>query len=228
MFRTLLLCGAALVGLGSTGGGASAQIPEPDESHVPDHVTITPDGAFEYAVQIIRYGAPVADVSVVIRFSATATRLIAWSDGAGDVPSHPETEAEPYREYTRVTDANGEAGFHIAGGGCIEISDFPSPIYIAQVRAGGVILMEPQVNSPDAVDDGGRLCTDLGTCIEQGGFTSVSASDAAYHAPSVKQGLVNPCSDFTEPFGDAITAADATVLAAYVKDAIGSAAHCGP
>ncbi len=225
------LCGTVLLGTLATGAvpGLAGPIPDPNQSNIPDQVTITPDGAFEFAAQISGEGYPVPGATVVVTFSPDATHLIAWSDGFGDAPSHLETAAEPYREYTGVTDANGEVGFHIAGGGCIQWNAYQGQSYIVQVRADNIILAEPAVNSPDVVNDtDGKLCTETGTCNEVGGVTSVSAADASYHAPNLGLGLADPCTDFTAPYGDGTSGADATILGPYIKFAIGSPAHCGP
>jgi hypothetical protein len=211
--------------------GALANIPDPNLSTVPDLITITPDGNFDVVIVVNGALGPVPGAVVTIQFSPDATRLIAWADPLqnGDSPSHLQCDAEPYRTYTSVADGSGQAHFHIAGGGCIETDAYANAngtLYIAHVEADHVVLGEPQVNSPDVVNSLGHKCTYTqinpdGESLCEGGISQVSANDGAYHAPQFKQGIVDLCSDYTAPYGDGGSGADASIAADYIKNSKG-------
>jgi hypothetical protein len=228
------LIAAAALAIVST--GAMANIPDPGLSVVPDFITITPDGNFDVVLVINGQLGPVQGAVVTIQFSPDATRLVAWSDPVqnGDVPSHLECTAEPYRTYTSVADVNGEAHFHIAGGACIEDAPYAAAngtLYITHIEADHVPMKESQVNSPDVVDGSGNKCTytqinpnGVSTC-DINGVSTVSANDGAYHAPQFKNGLVDVCSDFTSPYGDGGSGADASIAADYIKNSKSLTCH---
>jgi len=216
--------------------GAMANIPDAGLSVTPDFITITPDGNFDVVIVVNGQLGPVPGAVVTIQFSPDATRLVAWSDPVqnGDVPSHYECNTEPYRTYTSVADANGQAHFHIAGGGCIESAAYTAAngtLYITHVEADHVPLGEPQVNSPDVVNSVGHKCTYTqvnpdGENLCEGGVSQVSANDAAYHAPSFKGYASEVCSDYTggadgHQFGTGNNPADASVAGPYIKGSLG-------
>jgi hypothetical protein len=223
------LIAAAALAIVST--GALANIPSAELSVVPDFITITPDGNYPVAIEVNGQLGPVVGAVVTIQFSPDATRLIAWADPLqnGDAPSHLECVAEPYRTYTSVTDGFGVAYFQIAGGGCIETApyaDANGTLYITHIEADHVPLKESQVNSPDVVNSVGHKCTYTqinpdgeNTC--EGGISQVSANDGAYHAPQFKNAEVDLCSDYTPPYGDGGSTADASVAGDYIKNSLG-------
>jgi hypothetical protein len=227
------LIAAAALAIVST--GAMANIPSAELSVIPDFVTITPDGNFDVVLVINGQLGPVAGAVVTIQFSPDATRLVAWSDPVqlGDAPSHLECTAEPYRTYTSVADGNGEAHFHIAGGACIETAPYAAALgtlYITHIEADHVPMKESQVNSPDVVNGSGKKCTYTqvnpngeNTC--EAGGSVVSANDGSYHAPQFKNGLVDVCSDFTAPYGDGGSGADASIAADYIKNSKSMICH---
>ncbi len=225
------LIAAAALAIVST--GAMANIPDASLSVVPDFITITPDGNFPVVIVVNGQLGPVQGAVVTITFSPDATRLIAWSDPLqlGDAPSHLECTDEPYRTYTAVADANGEATFNIAGGACIENAPYAAAngtLYITQIDADFVPLRQSQVNSPDVVNGVGHKCTYTqvnpdGESTCEAGVSTVSANDGAYHAPQFKNGLVDLCSDYTggvtgHDYGDGGSGADASIAADYIKN----------
>lgn len=104
----------------------------------------------------------------------------------------------------------------MAGAGCIDLARFEEAPYILEVRAYGIVVGSPQLNSPDVVNSGGMLPTELGTSICEDGQTRVGLSDAVFHTGPVKRALVEPCSKFTPPFDGPVSLADAVIITDYV------------
>lgn len=223
------LIAAAALAIVST--GAMANIPDASLSIVPTFITITPDGNFPVVIKVNGQLGPVAGAVVTIEFSPDATRLIAWADPLqnGDAPSHLECAAEPYRTYTAVANGLGEATFQIAGGGCIESAAYANAngtLFITHIEADHVPLGESQVNSPDVVNSVGHKCTYTqnnpnGENLCEAGTSVVSPNDGSYHAPQFKNGAVDLCSDYTDPYGDGGNPADASVAGDYIKNSLG-------
>jgi hypothetical protein len=230
-FRVSLLAAVALAFVAT---GASANIPLPELSTVPDMLTISPDGSFEIVIIIQGSQGPVTGSYVEIEFSPEAEGLVAWTvpvPGGADVPG-----VGPGGGYlfTGNTDANGEIRFKLAGGGCLAQKNNSEPVepYIAQVRADNILMNEPGVNSPDAVDSNGNLPEDLlySICSQTTSTTEVGLADALYHTPQIKTGGVEVCSNFTGPdYSDPISIGDAGVLTPYVKAGTsGTCVYNGP
>jgi len=226
MIRVSILLVAAL-GLCAT--GSLANIPDPDLSSVPGYITVTPKNdsqvgldEFEFTVVVEGQGGPVANSLVEVEFSPDGDAMVTWCDG----------ETHPLK--SGVTDANGQATFTFRGGGCITLSAFEGPTFIWQVRAGGIVLAEGGVNSPDAVDGQGRTVTqnnadnmagsyvpncDLVPPVTGNPSATVGLSDAVYHTPAISLGTANACTKFTPPFNGNVGLADAQLLTPFVKQA---------
>ena len=104
-----------------------------------------------------------------------------------------------------------------AGSGCIDYSRFTPATFIAQVRADGILIGEPGINSPDAVNSKGLLPTELGTNICENGTSYIGLSDAVFFTRPVKLGLVEPCAKFTGPADEPVNLGDAVLLTEYLK-----------
>ena len=196
--------------------GSLANIPDPELSEVPDMMTLsttTPTqglATFDFVVVVEGQGGPVANSLVEVEFAPSAEDLIAWWDGQ----THPLLSA--------TTDLNGEARFVIYGGGCIDPDEYDGGSFIWQVRADGIVLDEGGINSPDPVNDNGRLPTDTDfpNCKEDppGTWTTTAGlSDAVFHTRPIKLGLIEVCTKFTPPFNDPVGLADGILLTPYLK-----------
>ena len=215
--------------LGLCATGSFANIPDPDLSSVPAYITVTPKSNtqvglvdFVFTVVVEGQGGPVENSLVEVEFSPDGDDLITWCDG----------ESPPL--WAGVSDANGEVSFTFRGGGCVTLPAFGGPTFIWQVRAGGIVLAEGAVNSPDAVDSGGRTVTQNNVNNDPGGYVpncdlvppvtgtpsaTVGLSDAVYHTPPISLGQVNPCTKYTAPFNTAVSLGDAQLLTPFVKQA---------
>ncbi len=205
--------------------------PDPHLSVVPPMVTVAPDGSRPYTVVVILAQGPVAGAYVEVEFSPEATALVAWTVPVPPGADIPETGPGGGFLFAGTTDANGEVSFHIAGAGCVAEKVGTVDPYIVQVRADNVVLAEPVVNSPDAVDADGVLPEELDTsiCDPVTSSTSVGLADALFHTAAIKQGLVEICTDFTDDGNPAVGLGDAGILTPYVRDGTaGSCVYAGP
>ena len=205
---------------------ASANIPSPNLSSVPDAISLSPGTRFSanpiggFTVHVEGPLGPVSGSFVEVEVSPDADALVSWCVGKSTPsPGYP-TQVHPL--LTGFTDANGNVSFQYFGGGCLNGSGFDGATFISQVRATGVVLDEPFINSPDAVDGGGKKATDgedQRRCDSVAGIPSaqVSLSDAVFHSRPIKLGLREPCSKFTPPFNGSVGVADATFLTPYIK-----------
>ena len=200
--------------LWGAGGGVSrveGGHPTPPCGIVPSVVTITPDGTahFEVIAQYWDSSAdsclPISGAFVEIEFSPEADNLIAWAPGQ----VHPIVSG--------IADAEGKISFTIRGAGCVP-KFFPGQItYTTQIRQEGIVINELGVNSPDVVNDAGKLPLELSHNICENGTTQISLSDAIFHTAPIKLGLVEECSRFTGRISEPVTLADALFLTPYIK-----------
>ena len=205
---------------------ASANIPSPTLSSVPDCITLSPGTRFSanpiggYSVHVEGPLGPVTGSFVEVEVSSDADALVSWCIGnTKPSPGYP-TQVHPL--LTGFTDANGNISFQYFGGGCLSPADFAGSTFIAQVRADGIVIDEPFMNSPDAVDSGGKKAThdpaqrrcDIVSLVST---AQVSLSDAVFHSRPIKLGLREPCTKFTPPFNGPVSVADATFLTPYIK-----------
>ncbi len=228
-FRYVLLAVALLAG--AVGTDAAADLPPIGEWQIPPAVTVTPDGSFACHMVIIANSVPVPDVPVDVIFSPAAAALVAFTEPVPVGADVPVVETDGTTTFTRITDANGEVDFHIAGAGCVANKSGTTEPFIVQVRADNIVLAEPVVNSPDAVDADGILPEELGysICDQATSSTSVGLADALFHTAAVKQGLEEICTDFTDDDNPAVGLADAGILTPYVREGTsGSCVYSGP
>jgi len=223
MSRLIRLSFVALLAI--TASLASANIPSPTLSSVPDAISLSPGTRFAangiggYTVHVEGALGPVSGAFVEVEVSPDADVLVGWCIGKSTpTPGYP-TQVHPL--LTGFTDANGNVGFQYYGGGCLSHTDFAGATFIAQVRADGIVLDEPFINSPDAVDATGKKATDDSerSCdLVVGVATSqVSLADAVFHSRPIKLSLREPCTKFTPPFNGFVSVADATFLTPYIK-----------
>lgn len=184
---------------------AASDVPTPECSIVPPLLTISPDGSIPYTIKHYFSGCedPVVGAVVTLQFSPEVDALIAWAPGQD-------------HQLVTTTDANGEATFNVAGAGCIDLSRFTPSTYIALVKADGVTIAKPMVNSPDAVNSQGLLPTELGTNICENGESEVGLSDAVFFTGPIKLGLVEPCAKFVGPADEPVHLGDAVFLTEFL------------
>src|SRR5262245_49107185 len=142
---------------------------------------------------------PVPGATVTLIFSGSAIPLVAW---CGGIPP-----GVPPGTLNGITKAAGVVEFDIFGGGCVMSTIQPCATPVADVRVqgppgigGGFGEEIFCLNSPDAVDDFGAppACPGKSTCL--GGLTKCGLSDAVFHTPCIKGGLICPCTKFTVPY----------------------------
>ena len=206
--------------------GASANIPSPTLSSIPDAITLSPGTRFTanpiggFTAHVEGPLGPVSGAFVEIEVSPEADALVSWCIGnTKPTPGFP-TQVHPL--LTGFTDANGNVSFTYYGGGCLDHTNFGGATFITQVRSDGIVLDEPFINSPDAVDAMGKKATDGGgqrrcDTVNLIPTAQVSLSDAVFHSRPIKLGLREPCTKFTPPFNGAVSVADATFLTPYIK-----------
>jgi len=203
-------------------------------SNVPDVMTLSPGARYTsnpiggFTVHIEGRLGPVSGSLVEVEVSPEADVLVSWcrapyGGAAGQV--HPILSG--------LTDVNGNVTFEVYGGGCLDPNQYLGATFIVQVRAEGIVIDEPAINSPDAVDQQGRRATDAppeggaARCdLGPGGtpVASVSLSDAVYHGAAIKLGARQICTKFTPPFNGSVGVSDATFLTPYIKN--GNVCNC--
>jgi hypothetical protein len=223
MSRLILFSFVALLTISAS--QASANIPSPNLSSVPDAISLSPGTRFTanpvggYTVHVEGPLGPVSGSFVEVEVSPDADALVSWCVGnTKPAPGYP-TQVHPL--LTGFTDANGNVSFTYYGGGCLSLNDFAGATFVAQVRADGIVLDEPFINSPDAVDATGKKATngpqrrcDVVSLVNT---AQVSLADAVFHSRPIKLGLREPCSKFSPPFNGSVSVADATFLTPYIK-----------
>ena len=224
MARFIRVGALVLAVMAASATGALANVPDPELSTVPGVLTVTPDGSFEFKVDVESQAGPVAGAVVEISFAAATDTLVAWCVGQ----THPIITASD-------GDGDGSVSFFVEGGGCVDFASLPPGFpAVAQVRADGILLANIDVNSPDIVNDtNGLRSTEDGpprnalgsNCAGMPSGTEVGTGDAVEHTPNFSLGLVDVCSNFTGPdFDDAVGLPDVVVATPYL--ASGTACAC--
>lgn len=207
--------------------GAFANVPSPELSDVPGAIVMSPGARYAlnpvggFTVTVEGPLGPVNGAFVEVEISEGADDIVSWCAapyGGGSGQVHPLLVG--------FTDANGEASFEFYGGACLDPNDFFGATFIAQVRADGIVLGEPYINSPDVVNSNGEKATDTPPTAGarrcdtlQGGavVAQVSLSDAVFHTRPIKLGLAEACTKFSPPFNGPVDVADAVFLTPYIK-----------
>jgi hypothetical protein len=193
---------------------ANGSGPDPFCGNVPRAITITPDGSAPFKVVVAFW------IQGFCQRRANALVEIYFGPGVRELLSLPPDQSVPIIGYT---DPNGEVTFYIRGGGCVDFNRFHPPYPyspIAQVMADGIVLEEPMINSPDAVDRSGSLPTESDTNTCEDGVTEVGLADGVFHSRAIKRGLVEPCSKFIGPPTEPVGILDATFVTTYIKQGI--------
>jgi hypothetical protein len=192
-------------------------------SDVPDCISIVPGPLIagnpigRYVVSVRDASSnPIPGASVRLMILPSTFPLVAW---CGGVPP-----GVPPGVLDGTTNAAGVVEFDILGGGCVISSQQPCATPVANVRVegppgiGGLFTEDIFcLNSPDAITDAGAraACPNQSTC--QGGLARVSLSDAVFHTPCIKGGLICPCTKFTPPYSAPVNLGDAVVLTPFIK-----------
>jgi hypothetical protein len=202
-------------------------------SSVPDVISLSPGTRYPsnpiggFVVHIEGPLGPTQGSFVELEISPDADLLVSWCRapfGGAAGQSHPLLSG--------FTDVNGNVKFEMYGGGCLNPHDYFGATYITQVRADGIVLDEPFINSPDAVNSSGKKATDepptggIKRCdlVALVNVSQVSLSDAVYHTRPIKLGLRERCSKFTPPFNGTVQVNDAVFLTPYIKN--GNKCNC--
>jgi len=192
-------------------------------SDVPDCISIVPppliagNSIGRYIVTVRDAASiPVPGAQVQVEFPPTTIPMIAW---CGGIPP-----GAPPGVLNGTTNAAGVVEFDIFGGGCVTSAMQPCAAPAAIVRVAGPPGLGGNfaeeifcINSPDAVDDFGAppACPGKSTCL--GGVTKAGLSDAVFHTPCIKGGLICPCTKFTAPYGAPVNLGDAVLLTPFIK-----------
>ena len=224
--------GSSSLGFAVLAAVASAG-PPPIYSNVPDAIVLSPGSRYAgnpiggFTVHVEGPLGPTAGMFVEVEISADADVLVSWCKAP-----HGGASGQVHPILTGFTDANGNITFEMYGGGCLDPNDFFGATFIAQVRAEGIVLDEPFINSPDVVNEQGQKATDtpptggVKRCdlVNAVNIAQVSLSDAVYHTQPIKAGLREACTKFTPPFNGNVGVSDAVFLTPYVKN--GNACNC--
>ncbi len=211
LIRVSILAVAAL----AIAVGSYANIPDPALSDVPGAITLSPGSQYSgnpigtFLVHVEGQIGAVNGSLVEVEISDDADVLIAWC-------AAPFNQIHPL--LTAFSDPNGDATFTFFGGGCIDPDEFFGATFIAQVRADGIVLGEPSMTSPDAVNSQGRTATDTEANNCESGDTQVGLSDAVFHTRPIKLGLVEACTKYTPPFNAPVGLDDAVFVTPYIKN----------
>jgi len=207
--RMILLAGSVGILAASL---ALANIPQKDLSTVPACVIVAPDGGLDYTVNVVGSIGPVNGSDVELFVFPDPDGLVCWCSGQ----SHPSILG--------VTDANGDATFNIAAGGCVDaarLGDIVYRVYADGIPIGeGSTQEEGAIVSPDAVNESGALPTANGYSADA--LCAVTLSDAVFHTGPIVTAVYEKCTDFNS---DAvINVSDAVIVTPYI---IG-ATSCAP
>lgn len=227
MFRKVLMlavCGALAAGV------ASANVPVPSLSTVPECVLITPSttianalagNAGKYNVTVVGTGGPIAGSRVEVRFITVGDTLVCWCNT--NVGPRP-------RVFTQNADGAGVARFVIAAGGCIEKGLVAIPgttDYAGEVYADGVKMQEFGTVSPDAVDSNGKRPTEFsGGVWNPAGSCAAGLADAVEHGTPLGSGAYDWCTDLN--CDGAVGASDGVIVTPFLGQAAACVGDAGP
>lgn len=220
----LTVCGALAA------GAASANVPVPSLSTVPECILITPAPAIanalagnagKYNVTIVGTGGPIAGSFVEVRFNVVGDSLTCWCNtNAGP---------RPY-VFTGNTDGAGVARFVIEAGGCIEkgLTAIPGNAdYAGEVSADGVKMQEFGTVSPDAVDNSGKRPTEFsGGVWDPAGNCAAGLADAVEHGTPLGSGAYDWCTDLN--CDGSVGASDGVIVTPFLGQAGSCVGDAGP
>ncbi len=178
MGRWIQVLSTALVVGVATAGVASAGVPNPSLSTVPN-ILLTPDGSMATTIIVVGDEGAIDTALVQIVFSSEAAGIICWCTG----------QTQPLIQ--GLTNASGEVTFFVAGGGCVEPLEVGVPPAV-EVFANGTLLAEVGTVSVDAVDGAGLKPTEG---WNPGLICTAGLIDASVHTQPIAQGFYSYCSD---------------------------------
>ena len=192
-------------------------------SDVPDCISVVPSPLIagnpigRYTVSVRDAASmPVPGASVRLVILPPTLPMVAW---CGGIPP-----GNPPGTLTGTTNAAGVVEFDLLGAGCIQSTTHPCATPVATVFVAGPPGIGGDfsedifcLNSPDAVSDAGARAQCPATSICAGGVTKCGLSDAVFHTPCIKGGLVCPCTKFLPPFAAPVGLGDAVVLTPFIK-----------
>lgn len=178
MGRWIHVLSTALVVGVATAGAASAGVPNPSLSTVPN-IVLTPDGSLPTTIIVVGDEGAIDTALVQIVFSSEAAGIICWCTG----------QTQPLIQ--GLTNASGEVTFFVGGGGCVDPADVGVPPAV-EVFANGTLLAEVGTVSVDAVDGAGLKPTEGWNPV---GICTAGLNDATFHTPPLSQGFYSFCTD---------------------------------
>lgn len=176
------------------------------------HLYASPDGLIPFAVHFSRWDDtfqeefPISYLDVTLHIEPSdASKFCACEGFTGD--------------YTTQMDLYGNAVFYIGGGGCLDPGEsgvsiqcsFFLPYYQLTIPAPDF----GHTASPDAVDDSGRLPTEL--LWDPQGHCRCGLEDAVYHTRPIKLGLTNFCTKLAHQYNDPVDLDDAVAVTPCLK-----------
>ena len=173
----IVLLTALVVGVATT-GAASAGVPNPSLSTVPN-IVLSPDGTMPTTIIVVGDEGPIDTALVQIVFSSETAGIVCWCTGQ----TQPLIQGQ--------TNASGVATFIVAGGGCVQPGLVTTPPAV-EVFANGILLAEVGTVSVDAVDDSGLLPTEGWS---PGTLCTSGLTDATEHTAPISTGAYSYCSD---------------------------------
>jgi len=192
VLSTALVVGVATVGV------ASAGVPNPSLSTVPN-IVLTPDGSMPTLIVVVGDEGAIDTALVQVVFSTETAGIVCWCTGQ----TQPLIQGQ--------TNASGEVTFFVAGGGCVEPAEVGTPPAV-EVFANGVLLAEVGAVSVDAVDDASVRPTDG---WNPGTLCTVGLSDATFHTQFVAPFIYDFCSDLNSDL--VVDLADAVAITPGIK-----------
>ena len=193
-------------------------------SDVPDCISIAPPPLIagnpigRYVVTVRDAAStPILGASVRLAFSPGTLPMVAW---CGGIPP-----GNPPGTLSGTTNAAGVVEFDLLGAGCIQSTTHPCATPVATIFVAGPPGIGGDfsedifcLNSPDVLSDAGARADCPATTICAGGLTKCGLSDAVFHTPCIKGGLICPCTKFLPPFGTPVGLGDAVVLTPFIKN----------
>jgi hypothetical protein len=199
---------------------ASANVPQPGLSNVPQCLGISPNGALAYRATIIGQGGPIVGSSVEVRFNIPGDTLVCW---CATVPG-----PRP-RSFFATANGVGVATFNITAGGCIEylLPAIPGPQDLAgEIFADNTKMEEFGTVSPDAVDGGGLLPTNTSPLWNPAGSCATGLADAVQHTGPLSTSAYEWCTDMN--CDNVVGLSDASILTPFLAGAATCAGDAGP
>jgi len=192
-------------------------------SDVPDCISVVPPPLIagnpigRYIITVRDAAStPIPGAQIRVVFNPGTLPMVAW---CGGIPP-----GAPPGTLDGTTNAAGVVEFDLYGSGCVQSLTHPCATPVATVFVAGPPGIGGNfvedifcLNSPDVTSDTGLRAACPATSVCLGGSTKCGLSDAVFHTPCIKGGLICPCTKFLPPFGAPVGIGDAVVLTPFLK-----------